>query len=272
MNREKYASCGTGRRSVCLKCLMDAQIGNIPETVLEEKRVLYMQRLMKMMSEVKPEESAPVYAARIYDIQEEVFGEKIDYSETKKYFNDLLLGYEEEILRDVHGAADPLTRALQYSMIGNYIDFAVLENVNAEKLKEFLSGAADLAVDEAVITSMKADLEKAGSLVFLHDNCGEIVLDKILIETVRELYPQIEVTSVVRGFPVVNDVLLEDAEQVGLTKIAKIIENGDNIAGNSLVRVSEETLDAFEKADILFAKGQGNLETMLGNGLNVYYI
>ena len=118
----------------------------------------------------------------------------------------------------------------------------------------------------------KQDLKQAKTLTYVLDNCGEIVLDKLLIKEIKRQYPKLQISVLVRGKEVLNDVTMEDAIQTGLTKMVPVIENGTGIAGTVLEKISKEAKEALNEADIILAKGQGNFESMYGCGLNVYYL
>ena len=98
-------------------------------------------------------------------------------------------------------------------------------------------------------------------------------MDKLLAETIRRLYPSLEITVLVRGGPVLNDATMEDAIQVGFDRLEGItvMGNGDRLAGTALDRISPEARHAITEADLIIAKGQGNYETMQGCGLHIYY-
>ena len=102
------------------------------------------------------------------------------------------------------------------------------------------------------------------------DNCGEIVADKLLIKVIQEQYPEIHITVVARGMEVLNDAVIEDANDVGLTKIVEVIGNGNGIAGTQINKLSKEARTVLDKADIIISKGQGNFETIHGCGRNIY--
>ena len=116
------------------------------------------------------------------------------------------------------------------------------------------------------------ELNSAKKLIFLTDNCGEIVLDKLLLETIVKVYPHLECTIIVRGEPVLNDATMEDALQVGIEACGKVIPNGTNIAGTYIPWISTEARQVMEEADMLISKGQGNFESLHGCGLNIYYL
>lgn len=108
--------------------------------------------------------------------------------------------------------------------------------------------------------------------MYLTDNCGEIVMDKILIQQIQKKYPDLEIAILVRGAEVINDATMEDAAQVGLTEIARVLPNGTDIAGTWLEELSQEAKAVLESADVIISKGQGNFETLRKCGLNIYYI
>ena len=119
---------------------------------------------------------------------------------------------------------------------------------------------------------LQKDLETADEVVYLADNCGEIVADKLLIRILQEQYPQVHITVIVRGMPALNDAVLQDAEEVGLTEMVKVIGNGNGVGGTQLSLLSDEALGAIRAADVIVSKGQGNFETIHGCGLNIYYL
>jgi uncharacterized protein with ATP-grasp and redox domains len=115
-------------------------------------------------------------------------------------------------------------------------------------------------------------LGRAKRLVYLTDNCGEIVIDKLMIEQICKINPELHVTVIVRGKEILNDATMEDAIQVGLDQITTVTGNGSNIAGTCLDEISEEAKNLIEQADFIISKGQGNFETLQECGLNIYYL
>ena len=107
---------------------------------------------------------------------------------------------------------------------------------------------------------LDAALKSARTLLVLGDNCGEIAMDRLLIETIHALYPQVKVRYGVRGAATVNDVTYEDAAAVGMEEVAEVIDNGDGLLTTLLCRASEAFLRDFYAADVVIAKGMGNYE------------
>lgn len=236
------------------------------------ERMEYMRRIFTILSSAKPEEGAPVVTDYILSLQKEMFGYSFDFTEIKRSFNNLMLAQEAKISADIQSSDNPIKRAVQYVMTGNYIDFGALDNVDSDKLFELLSQAPNQEIDEKVFQELYTDLEHAKTLVYLTDNCGEVVLDKLLIRAIQSQFPDIQVDIIVRGMPALNDATMEDAVQTGLTDIAQVTGNGTGITGTFLPKISEEASQLIHRADLLISKGQGNFETLRGCGLNIYYI
>ena len=259
-------------KSVCVSCMLNSRINQFPEDAPEEKKVEYMTRVLGELGEMK-DAHGPVLATRnIVKLQAELFGKKQDYSELKSKFNQFVMEKVPFLKSEIEKADDSFKRAIQYGIVGNYIDFAVMEYVDENQLEQLFVDAAQYALDEATYQAMRHDVCGAQRIVYLLDNCGEIVIDKLIIEEVKRLNPQAMITAIVRGEEVVNDATIEDAEQVGLTEVVEVIGNGSDILGTCLKYISEEARTVIEEADVVLSKGQGNFETLLGYDKNIYYI
>lgn len=256
----------------CVKCLLSKQLERCPEDTPLDKKVEYIQKVLRLVAEAPKSTSAPVIVREMYDLQKEMFGIYADYTEIKSYFNRMMLKLEDSLWNDIQTATDPLKRAVQYTMIGNYIDFAALKNVDEETLFKFLDKAAEEKVNEKELAHLREELKKGGKLVYLLDNCGEIVTDKLMMRLIKATYPKVHITAMVRGGQVMNDATRDDAREVALDTVATIADSGCNIAGISLTDISEEALRIIDEADVIIAKGQGNFETLHQCGRNIYYI
>ena len=256
----------------CISCLLKSRLEDFPEDTPHEMQIEYMQRVLKAISETPKSEGAPVIVRTINQNQKEMFGYNKDFTHVKSHFNELMLEKAPSVREKLNQSEDSLKLAIQYAMTGNYIDFGAMNNVDEEQLDQLLDQASGNHVDEKEYASLKADIEKARSIVYLTDNCGEIVMDKLLIEEIKKQNPNAQITAIVRGKPVLNDATMEDAIQVGLTELVNVIGNGSEIAGTYLEEISEEAKNAIDCADVIFAKGQGNFETLRMCGKNIYYI
>jgi uncharacterized protein with ATP-grasp and redox domains len=194
------------------------------------------------------------------------------YEQPKRAYNELLMRHLPELRERAFQAEDPLKLAVWMAMAGNYIDFGVLKEIDDDRLMDTILTPDEDALNPAELRNLRANLLKTRRLTYCLDNCGEVVLDRLLMEVIRATYPHIKITALARGLPVLNDVTLEDVYFVGIDQIAQVVGNGSNICGTQLEFLSEEALAAVRGADLVIAKGQGNFETLSGTGLNIYYL
>lgn len=256
----------------CRSCLFKSQLKKVEREQTDKTKLEEFKSAVKELCESAPEDFCAPLLMRGIDLKHrEVFGCGIDYSREKSQFNRLLLNMEDELYNRVTSSPDPLEEALKFAMASNYIDFARLSDLNEDSVGLVLSAAEHASADGATLDSFKNKLQTAKTLCFLHDNCGEIVLDKILIRVIKSIYPQIAVTSVVRGKPIINDVTLHDAQEVGLDRVASVADNGTDIPGTYLKEVSPRTLKLLEESGVIISKGLGNLETLYGGGYGIFY-
>lgn len=256
----------------CISCLVDKQLKAYPDNITEKQKIEYMQKVLKIVAEATPDMSAPVIVGKTYDLQKEMFGMEQDFTETKKYFNDQMLQRYDSFCQAIDTSNEPLKLAIQYAMIGNYIDFGAMKEVDAKQLYELLSQAESIGLNPTEFENLKNEIINKKNLVYLTDNCGEIVFDKLLIETIQKINPELNITVIVRGYKVLNDATMEDAIQVGLDQITTVTGNGSNIAGTCLDEISKDAKNLIEQADFIISKGQGNFETLQECGLNIYYL
>lgn len=255
----------------CMCCLVKRQLRMLNKFDDEEKKALYMRDVLEILRNMEKGEAAPVAVSKMDALFAERFGEVHSFEDLKEKYNILILEKEEEIMSIVNESEDRLLTALKFARVGNYIDFGALNTVEDEKLSEMIANAPSEVIDPVEYENFKREIESAKRMVYLPDNCGEVVFDKILIRVIRELYPDLELSIIVRGAPVLNDATVKDALFVGLDKYAPVISNGNGIAGTYLPEVSKEALGLINSADLILAKGQGNFETLFGCKKNVYY-
>ena len=258
--------------SQCIRCLLNKYMDNIPETASEEAKVAYIKRLLSIVLESDENTSAPEAVEWVMHAREEILGVRDDYTKEKSYYNAKMLALEGEIEQKISSSIDPFRTALGFAFAGNYIDFGTVQGVEENKLMEILENASHLVLPEDEVENLRRDCKTAKRMVILIDNCGEIVMDKILLKVIKTMNGSAEMTAIVRGAPVLNDCTLEDAKQVDFESVANVISNGSAIAGTCLERITAEARQAIEEADVVISKGQGNFETLSGSGRNVYYL
>lgn len=184
--------------------------------------------------------------------------------------NRFMLDRLDEIRARIDAAEDPVYAALQFAVLGNYLDFAALQGqVSFDKLDQMLDKALEMDLDRQQYARFRQDLDRAAKVLYLTDNAGEIVFDRVFAEVLKKAWPQLEITFCVRGKPVHNDATREDAVTAGIP--FPVIDSGSNIGGTELSCLGPEATAAMQGADVIIAKGMGNTETLAGCGLNVYY-
>ena len=259
--------------NVCRDCMLEKHLNRYPEDTSPEVVKEYQETVLKLTDQSGAVPTGPEVFYQVKALRRRLFGEEeMDYTQIKKHFNALMLGMSEELERRVLESDDPLKSAVQYAMMGNFIDFAALDNVEESKLMELIDRAPIIEVDAACLELMREQSASAKTLTYITDNCGEIVMDKILIRQLKRQNPGLDVTVIVRGAPVANDATMEDAQQVGMTELGRCIGNGTVTDGTVMRILSREAREAITGADMVIAKGQANYESMYGCGYNIFYI
>lgn len=257
----------------CLCCQINKQASMIDSFPDEKKKLAYMQNVLTRLTNLQEDDNSPSLYTEFQKHFTKIWGiAPKDYTELKKEFNQLMMDLEEELMLSIRESADPLERALIYSRIGNYIDFAALSHVKKEELLSLIEEGRQESLDKEEYRHFCEELSSASSLVYLTDNCGEIVLDKLVIRILKERFPKLDIQVIVRGFPAANDATIEDAKMCGLTEFVPVIGNGNDVGGTWLPHISKESLSLIKNADVIISKGQGNFETLHGCALNIYYL
>ena len=258
--------------SECIKCLLSKYLKNFPDNIDEETKIQYMQKVLSIIAAADKRMSAPELTEKILTLQKELLGYSTDYSAIKSHFNSLVMSIEGEIEDKINASTDKFKTALLYAMSGNFIDFGAMESVDESRLFETLDNAENIEISRTEIENLRQEIMKAKNLVYLTDNCGEIVLDKLFIKIIKKFNPKIKVDVIVRGQAVLNDCTIEDAKEIYMYSVADVISNGTAVAGTCLNRISIEAKNLIDTADIIISKGQGNFETLHHCGKNIYYL
>lgn len=184
------------------------------------------------------------------------------YKKTREAYNQKFMSFVPAIQKSIQSSKNPLRTALATAILGNMLDLAIQRNFSIDELLESIKTIENtpFGIDDS--NQLLNDLSHSKTLLYLGDNCGEIVFDKLFIKTIKNYYPSLQIFYAVRGKPAVNDVLLSDALQVGMQDFATIIENGDGSLGTVINRCSPEFQVLYNTADMVIAKGQGNYESL----------
>jgi len=254
-------------------CALNKQEQKIRHYPDMEKKTEYMKKVMALIANTEEKDCAPSLSVDIQKLYSSFWDCPMeDFTEIKREYNQLMLNMEDSLENKIRKSEDPLEKSLLYARIGNYIDFAALSNVDQATVLTLLEEKSTESLDEEEYRNFLRELSSAKKLVYLTDNCGEVVLDKLAVKILKEKYPDLDITVIVRGYPVVNDATMEDAEEIGLTDLVRVIGNGSNVGGTWIPGITSEARDLLYDADLIIAKGQGNFETLNDCGLNIYYL
>ncbi len=243
----------------CLECVVRQALragrmaSNDPET---QRRVINAAALD--IPNMDLAESPAVLSLHLYQCAQRLSGVDDPYREIKREQNAMALELEPELERLVRESDAPLTTAIKLAAAGNIIDLGILHAHEIDPRQAVAQAMnTPLAIDDAAV--FEDALSRCQDLLYLLDNAGEIVFDKVLI---RELQRRTRVTAVVKGAPIINDACLEDARQTGLLDFCEAIDNGGGFVGSPLSLIPERFRKRMEQADIILGKGQGNYETI----------
>ncbi|GAB6065896.1 DUF89 domain-containing protein [Aquifex pyrophilus] len=253
----------------CIPCLINQGLNAVRKLNLpKEKEMEIAVRSLKFLSQFEHFDRSPAYYAYfIQRIVKEITGEDDPFREYKKLANEKAKRIYGELLKELERAKDKLYFALKVSAAGNAIDFAIKGDFDPEReLKKLLS--KDFLVNDYEI--LREKLREARSVFVIGDNAGEIVLDKILVRVLKELGK--EVIYGVRGKPILNDATYEDAVEVSMTELCKVIDNGNDKVGTWLEECGEEFKKVFYGSDIVISKGQANFETLSDADRDVFFL
>ena len=258
----------------CPPCLLNQGI-RVARLYLEneeEQRIL-LKSIIAEIAVMDHNASAPYIAHKVHRALKEALQNPDPYQKEKLYYNQEMLKLEDDFSQLAETAIDPLDVALKLAAAGNIIDFGPGYDLSRNNVLKAVKDSMEKDYSQEVFVSLVSALKDANKLLYLGDNAGEIVFDKIFIRTIKEYYPHLQIDFATRGEPIMNDVTEEDAYMVGIDTYANIINNGTDIPGTILEHCSDSFVNVFNEADVIISKGQGNFESLYGNGYNnLYYI
>ena len=257
--------------SYCLLCHLRRNLELVRPLGTEQQTMAFAKDMMRMYLAAPEGVSAPWFSPQTAELLHKHYGLDIDRFRQEKIDSNRFVLERLPMLREkVTSAEDSVFAGLQFAILGNYLDFSALQGqVSFAKLSQMLDNALDMELDQEVYGEFCRELEAGKRLLYLTDNAGEIGFDRIFAETIAQRYPHLEITFCVRGGIAQNDATREDAAAVGLP--FPVIDNGNRVPGTQLDMLGLEAKQALETADVIFAKGMANTETMYGCGYNVYY-
>lgn len=252
----------------CIPCIARQCLDSVRSVTSDEaihERIL--REVLRSASEMDLHRPPPVMAQYIHRRIRELAGAEDPYREAKDRHNRIALEFYAKFKDTVQQAANPLEMAVRLAIAGNVIDLGVKSELNESQIRTAITASLDepLAGD---IERFANAVAGAATILYLTDNAGEIVFDRLLIEQL----PRDKVTVAVRGAPVINDATMVDAEVAGITELVDVIDNGSDTPGTNLDDCSEVFRRHFAAADLVIAKGQGNYETLTESSRPIYFL
>jgi damage-control phosphatase, subfamily I len=250
----------------CMPCIIKnyqklLNLNHLSEMV----KVDAMKQLLAFLANADFNQSPPVLGREIHRMIRQTLGDSDPYRDIKVQYNQLILDMYADLHKKVVASKNPFYTALKLAVAGNAIDFGSQHQPDVMQILKSLEQITP-AIDDSEY--LRRDLKYARNLLYIGDNCGEIVFDKLFLENIAVPTRYFAV----RGGPVVNDVTHEDAIDVGMDTIAAIITSGDDSPGTVWDSSSAEFKGAFNNADVIIAKGQGNYEGLSHTPGNIYFL
>ena len=189
------------------------------------------------------------------------------YTEVKKKSNNLALSIYDKLKGKLQNSHQRLLTSIELAISGNILDYGVKNSLNVDKELEKILVEEKRVIDtenNALFNypQFQKAIDNARTILYLADNAGETVFDRILIEEIKNMDNNKNIIYAVKEKPAINDALIEDAYFCGIDKSAKIISSGSDAPGTVLSLCSKEFLKTFNKADLIISKGQGNYESI----------
>ncbi len=242
----------------CLLCQINGLDKRIDKfEIAIEKRNSLVSYLIEYISGIDVESSySPEVTRDILNSLKDVSEIEDPYFKEKNESNREMLDRYPEFQEQIKKSKDKFDTALRLAIAGNIIDFGPTDKFDVSgTIKRVLK--SDFAIDHS--QQLKVEIEKANTILYLGDNCGEVILDKLFLETIN--HPN--VYFAVRNSPILNDVTEKEALHVGIDEVAKIVSNGDDAPSTLLHRVSSSFLEIYKSADLIISKGMGNFEGLM---------
>ncbi|MEE4608440.1 MAG: ARMT1-like domain-containing protein [Desulfobacteraceae bacterium] len=254
----------------CLPCFVAQAIAALERCGLDEPAFQETMRAVFMeLARVDFAAPPPATVRNLYRLIRQTTGTTDPYTAEKRHSNRLAQALAEKFKGKIEASGDSFTARLKMALAANSIDYGRYGRLQEEDVLEAMETALAAPVDADAATALRRAVAEADRILYLCDNAGEIVFDRLFIE----ILPTAKITAVVRGAPVINDATLEDARAVGLAEVVQVEGNGSDAPGTLLETCSQAFLERFAAADLVIAKGQGNFETLSeAGGKRIFFL
>lgn len=255
----------------CIPCMFRQAI-NTARLLTDDQSVIrrILLRVADWTREISLDNSPAINSKPIYLMVSEVTGISDPYAQQKKATNRGAIALLPELRKFIRKSPDPLDAALHIAIAGNVIDMGIGHSFDFNREIEEILEIMNRKLGISDLPDLKKELRPGTRLLYLADNAGEIVFDRLLIEQLRNT--GVKITLAVKSAPIINDATMEDARVAGLTRLVKVISTGGNDVGVNWNNISREFMNTVNNADIILAKGHGNFETCDDRPENFYFL
>jgi uncharacterized protein with ATP-grasp and redox domains len=227
-----------------------------------------LDRVLELLRQADASHTPPEIGDQVHRIVRQETGAVDPYRAAKARSTREALALYPSLKALLSRAVDPLDVAIRLSIAGNIIDFGPAPQYDLWDVVERVLGQP-YAIDDGA--AFRDELACASEVLYLADNAGETVFDRLFIETLGDT-SSLPVVYAVKGGPVLNDATVEDARAAGLNRVAQVIDTGVNAPGTILDRCSAAFRQVYDSADLIVAKGQANYETLSGEEKGIFFL
>lgn len=244
----------------CCDCIMKQTLQMARDlSPLPEKRWEFFGEFLKIFQKLHGIASPPELAAEYFELYAKMSGVEDGFEEIKRRSTELGRAlYDELETLCIDSGSDAFINRVKLAISGNMIDYGVNPDFDLGCAEKHIREVLELPYDAEALDDLKCRIEKAENILYILDNCGEAVLDRLLLETMKD-----KVTIGVRGKPIINDITRKELADSALDDFP-VIDTGCNAPGAPLRLISPEFRDKMESVDLVIAKGQGNFESLEG--------
>ena len=253
----------------CIPCFVRQALDSA-RTATDDEQVheRLLREVLRASGEMDLRQSPPAMGRDIHRLIRKLSGLSDPYKDIKVACNRLALQLYPELKERILGSDDPFETAVRLAIAGNIMDFGVNARLSTSAVHDAIASSLGQLLDANAMKEFAQTVAEATTILYLADNAGEIVFDRLLIEQM----PSEKVTVAVRGAPIINDATMEDAVATGLTQLVEVIDNGSDAPGTILDDCDERFRNRFDEADMVIAKGQGNYETLSDVEKDIFFV
>ncbi|NOX66159.1 MAG: DUF89 family protein [Chlorobi bacterium] len=254
----------------CLPCALNSLVENLNKTKIDNnKKKHIISDFLKYLADVDYSISPPELGRYLHNLIKHKVENTDPFKEEKIFYNHHLYEKYDYFKNIILTSINPFFMAVKMSIVGNIIDFGTNNKFDLNTIGNLIE-SSEITIDKS--EQLKEEIGKANLILYLGDNAGEIVFDKLLIEYIKNHYSNKEIYFAVREKPIINDITKEDADFVGMSDFAEVISNGYDIPGTSIEKSSPQFLRIYNSADLIISKGQGNFETLDEESKNIFFL